>query len=87
MRHQHSSQRVALGTSVELAGPGFSRPPPPRQAGEVGARQAKSGAEPRPEGAYPRAAICSSAALRSTVGPEFSTDRSKGFQTSPTTCS
>jgi len=37
--------------------------------------------------AQPRAAICSSAALRSTVWPRFSTGRSKGFQASPTTCS
>lgn len=35
--------------------------------------------------AQPRAAICRSAALRSTVWPGFSMARSKGFQVSPTT--
>ena len=43
--------------------------------------------KPRPMEAQPRAAICISAALRSSVWPGFSTGRSKGFQRSPTTCS
>ncbi len=39
------------------------------------------------DGTYPRAAICASAALRSSDAPWFSTGRSNGFQVSPTTCS
>ena len=46
----------------------------------------EGGALPR-RWCHPRAAICASAALRSTDAPGFSTGRSKGFQISPTTCS
>jgi hypothetical protein len=47
-------------------------------------KRAEPGLRPR---LYPKAAICSSAALRSMDWPGISTGRSKGFQASPTTCS
>lgn len=62
----------------EMAGPEPGRP---------GRSGLKSEAEAPPVMAQPNAAICISAALRSTAWPGFSTARSKGFQRSPTTCS